>query len=246
MPLLVDRRTWLALAGVAGLASALPRRAVADLEVGRVAVLLGDAVRHAASGPLRLEAGAAVAEGDEVETGRDSRLELAFIDGSSLTLGPESRAVIQAYRPSGDAAQAVILLVAGILKAVVGKGVVWQSFQVETETAIASVRGTQWIMEQTAEGSAVFVLEGLVAVTPRSLPSSGKATEEAPAQSSDGSPASEPSPSEPSASGPAASPGPLVLAPGEGTDVLPGTLPTPPKAWGEARREAALARVAFP
>jgi hypothetical protein len=230
----LDRRGALRLTAGVGLVLALPRSARAALEVGRVAVLLGSAQRATVGSPVALQAGAGVREGDEITTAADSRMEIAFVDGSLLTLGPDSRVVIRRYAPDDTVAQAVILLVAGILKVAVGEGVIWQSFEVETETAVASVRATQWIMQSGAEGSAVFVIEGQVAVTAKLAPAAGPLPVPGPPPSKD-QPATEP-----------AAVGGVVLAPGQGTDVPAGALPTPPKAWGEARREAALARVAIP
>ena len=229
MALAIDRRSALALAGGVGLAASLPRRAAASVDVGRVAVLLGEAHRRTVGGPLALQAGAGVREGDEIATGPGSRMEIAFVDGSLLTLGPESRVTIRHYAPDDSVAQALILLVAGILKVAIGEGVIWQTFEVETETAVASVRATEWIMEAGADGSAVVVIAGQVAVQPKLPPAPG------PAPSQGGQP-----------SQPSADAGSVVLAPGEGTDVVAGAPPTPPKTWGPARRDAALARVAIP
>lgn len=238
MPLLLDRRAWLALTAAAGLTGAFVGRSPAAVEVGRVAVLLGKAVRHAAGGPQPLQPGGGVAAGDEIETLKDSRLEVAFIDGSSLVLGPETRVQIAQFAPEDGVAQALILLVAGVVKVAVGDAIIWQTFQVETETAIASVRGTQWVMQQTAEGSAVLVLEGRVEVTPRQLPTPTVAP--GPSQDNHKQEKSDPL-AEKSGTG-----GPTILEPGEGTDVVPGGFPTLPKVWGDSRRDAVLALVSLP
>ncbi len=238
MPLLLDRRAWLALTAAAGLTGAFVARSPAATEVGRVAVLLGQAVRHAASGPMPLQPGGGVAAGDEVETLADSRLEIAFIDGSSLVLGPETRVQIAQFAPADGVAQALILLVAGVVKVAVGDAITWQTFQVETETAIASVRGTEWVMQQTPEGSAVLVLEGRVEVTPRQPPTPTVAP--GPSQDEHKQEKSDPL-DQKSGTG-----GPTILEPGEGTDVAPGAFPTLPKVWGDKRREAVLALVSLP
>lgn len=235
MPVPKTRREALALAaGAAALLAPAGEPSAAPLEVGRVAILLGQAHRATVGGPLALQAGAGVREGDEIATGFDSRLEIVFVDGSALTLGPDTQVVIRHYAPQEGAAQALLLLVAGIVKVTIGGGATWQSFEVRTETAVASVRATQWVMEATPEGSAVLVLEGRVEVAaldpaqPSPAPSPGR-SDEAPA-------------SQPSGAGAEG----VVLAPGEGTDVKPGTGATPPKVWGPARRDAALARLAIP
>jgi len=212
----MERRRVLALLGALTLAGT--GRAGAAQGVGRVSALLGEAWRQGSGDAVPLQPGDRVAEGDHLVTGANSRLEVRFDEGSVLTVGPLSRVEIARFAPPGagaadPVADALLRLVEGILKVAVAEGAAWEAFEVETSTAIASVRGTEWIVEESAKVTAVFVLSGAVGVRSRTLP--------APA-------------------------GAVMLQAGEGTDVAPGAPPTPPKVWGAARRDAAIARVSLP
>jgi hypothetical protein len=217
-----DRRALLGLAGVAGLAAALgPRPLLAQGAAApcRVLQLVGQAWRDSGGVESPLALGDGLALGDRVATGAESRLQLLFADGSSLILGPDSTCGLAVYDPEPKAAAVLLLLLLGTLRVTVGQGVRWQSFEVQGGTAVASVRATEWAMEEAPGGTAVLGLEGAVAVRPRLSP---------------GAPP------------PAGGPLEVVLQPGEGTDVPRNGLPTPPKRWGEARRDRLLALVALP
>lgn len=107
--------------------------------------------------------------GDTIATGDDGRVDVRFADGSMLTVGPSSRVQIARYAPEAPAGQveALLSLLDGILKMVVGNGQRWDRFAVETSTSVASVRGTEWLVEATEGRSAVFVLRGQVEVASR-------------------------------------------------------------------------------
>lgn len=165
------RRSLLA-AGAGAALLTLPRSLRAQaVAVGRVAVIQGEAWRRAANGAdRRLEPGESVAEGDVLATGVSSRLQVLFVDGTLLTLGPESRFECARYEPAEGERAALLRLLEGILKVAIGAGAEWQSFEVESGTAVASVRATEWVVTETEQGSAVFVLSGRVAVTGTAVP----------------------------------------------------------------------------
>lgn len=212
------RRTALQLAGSAGLALALPRVAAAAEPPCRVLQLVGEAWRDAAGARAALALGDGLTLGDRVATGVESKVKLLFVDGSSLILGPESEVGLAVFDPRPKEGVALFLLLVGTLRISVGETITWQSFQVQGGTAVASVRGTEWAMQEDPKGSAIFVIEGEVEVRPR--------------HTSTGSSHETPSP---------AVPVQVVLQPGEGTDVAPNTGPSEPKQWGDARRDKLLA-----
>lgn len=216
------RRALLGLAGAAGLAVTLgPRtlRAQAGETPCRVLQLVGQAWRDSGGVESPLALGDGLALGDRVATGADSKLQVLFVDGSSLILGPDSTCGIAVYDPQPETAAVLLLLLVGTLRVTVGEGARWRSFEVQGGTAVASVRATEWAMEEGHGGTAVLGLEGAVRVRPRLLPG-GALPQDGPAE--------------------------VVLSPGEGTDVPPNGLPTPPKRWGEARRDKLLALVTLP
>lgn len=216
------RRALLRLAGAAGLAATLApglSRAQEGEPPCRVLKLVGEAWRDRGGVESPLALGDGLAPGDRVMTGAESKVQVLFIDGSSLILGPESSCAIAVYDPEPDSAAVLLLLLVGALRVAVGTGTRWQSFEVQGGTAVASVRATEWAMQNLPQGSAVFAIEGAVGVRPRLSP---------------GAPLPEGGPVE------------VVLRPGEGTDVPPNGLPTPPKEWGAARRDKLLALVTLP
>jgi len=219
------RRTFLGLAGLglagAGLGAAFgPGRLQAQQgePLCRVLQLEGQAWRDRAGQQSPLALGDDLALGDRLATGADSKVQVLFVDGSSLVLGPESECGIAVYDPEPATAAVLLLLLVGTLRVSVGEAVEWQSYEVQGGTAVASVRGTAWAMEETPQGSAVLCLEGAVEV--RSRLSGGAPPEAAGAG--------------------------VVLQPGEGTDVPRNGPPSPPKTWGEARRDKLLALVTLP
>ena len=112
-------------------------------------------------------------EGDRVLSGApDSGLHMVFADRSTLTLGPDSEVVIARYRAGsgGLRLEAAIELVAGILRITLEESGGRAPFEVRSPAALTSARATDWIVEASPERSAVFVVEGRVAV---SAPESG-------------------------------------------------------------------------
>jgi len=132
-----------ALAGAALLAAA--PLAAPPAPAGTVTFLAGDATRSAGGSTEKLAVGSAVRAGDVLETQRRTRLEVKLADQSLLRLGPVSRAVVETAafgRTVEDRKVSAKLLVgkvwANVAKAVGGEA----RFEVQTENAVAGVRGT--------------------------------------------------------------------------------------------------------
>lgn len=104
---------------------------------------------------------------DRIRTGADSRAEITFDDNSVMTVGPESEVAIASFAPAAAESNAVIDLLSGIVRVTVNAATGWGRFEVRTATAVASVRGTDYLVELNEKGSAVFVAEGRVAVSSR-------------------------------------------------------------------------------
>lgn len=110
---------------------------------------------------------AAIEITDRIRTGADSRAEITFTDNSILTVGPVSEVAIAGFAPAEAESNAVLDLLAGIARVTVNAATNWNRFEVRTATAVASVRGTDYLVELNEKGSAVFVSEGRVAVSSR-------------------------------------------------------------------------------
>lgn len=104
---------------------------------------------------------------DTIRTGADGRAEITFTDGSILTVGPDSEVAISFFAPEANESTALLDLVSGIVRMTVNKATGWGRFEVRTTTAVASVRGTEYLVEALPDKSAVFVAEGRVAVSSR-------------------------------------------------------------------------------
>ena len=115
-----------------------------------------------------LQQGAPLHEGDVVQTGVASRAEISMSDGSTLRLGEKTRLELRVAPPTGRAFAARLWL--GTLWARVHKLLEEESFQIETENAVAGVRGTEFLVETSGglHDDSVRVHEGAVEVRERS------------------------------------------------------------------------------
>lgn len=151
------------------LALAAAPRLAAQPRTAQIAVLEGKAQRSRPSGArIDLRVGAAVGQGDAIETQDTTRLEIRFSDGSVLRLGPKSKLQLtEAHFGGGPARRKLSArlffgkLWAKVTSVIQGE----QKFQVETENAVAGVRGTTFRVDANADKSVrVRVYDGAVAV----------------------------------------------------------------------------------
>ncbi|MBI4553274.1 MAG: FecR domain-containing protein, partial [Candidatus Latescibacteria bacterium] len=109
-----------------------------------------------------------VTQGDTIRTGRESRAEFTFTDGSVMRINERSRMVIKTLMGAGAAQQRGIKVMVGKVWTNAVKLLGAQStFKVESPTTIAAIRGTIYRMnveEQTT--TEVRVYDGEVAVSP--------------------------------------------------------------------------------
>src|SRR5262249_16912818 len=115
-------------------------------------------------GPVtpKLEPGAEVHAGDTIETGEGGRVEIALTTGTLLRLGESSRVTLKEEVPQ-KAFNARLLL--GNVWAKVHKLVSGETFHIETENAVAGVRGTEFRVEVAPQKEdLVRVYEGVVQV----------------------------------------------------------------------------------
>lgn len=134
---------------------------------GRVDVLAPGQKRAAP-----VAAGSAVAEGDIVRTKSDSFAEITFTDGTVVKLTESTRLEIREYLLSGSKRQnGALKLLRGKVRATVAKGlgrvipVIYSgpsTFRIETPTAVAGVKGTDFFVFYNMGSTGVFVLEGAV------------------------------------------------------------------------------------
>jgi hypothetical protein len=145
-----------------------PAAAVGAEAVGSVAALAGRAqvTRAGEDHAQPLAPGVKVFEGDRIQTAADAKLRLSMADGSVLTLGAATDLSLGRFHYAPDQAERNVLLDVpqGILRVLVNLLVANSTFQMQTHTAVASVRGTDWIAEAQPDATAIVGLQGRVGV----------------------------------------------------------------------------------
>ena len=161
----------LILCGAVFLAAALvaaPRLA-AEAKTASVSALEGKATRtRGKAAPTPLAMGTPVSQGDGIATEDDTRLELKFSDGSALRLGPHAKMLLTEAHFGGGVAKRRMTarlffgnIWAKVTSAIQGE----QKFAIETENAVAGVRGTTFRVDARTDKSVlVRVYAGAVAV----------------------------------------------------------------------------------
>jgi hypothetical protein len=161
-----------ALLGAALLAAPAP--AAGPQPAGSVTFVAGEATRSAGGKTEKLAVGSLVYAGDLLQTQRRTRLEVKLSDQSVLRLGPVSRATVEqaTFGASVEDRKVSAKLVVGKVWANVAKAVGGDArFEVQTENAVAGVRGTTFRVDASTDKSVVVkVYSGTVAVAGGRIP----------------------------------------------------------------------------
>ncbi len=140
-----------------------------DAVVGSVVAVRG-AVFVESDGSLQpLRANAPIRSGDAIVSDQ-GKARIALDDGSVISVGEHARVWIRRYEHQAGKVKARLALVSGALRLLVARVAPDGNFEVESETAVAAVRGTEWLMEATPEQTAVALMSGAVAVSARDHP----------------------------------------------------------------------------
>lgn len=165
------RLRLLAIAGM-GVALALLPLAVAEAQSQGprscgLSLVQGQASIERGGRLLNATTGAVLTTGDKLVSGPDSRVEIRCNDGIRLNVGADTRLEMSTLVAGGQASQNVILrLLNGIVRVALPTVRSWRRFEVQTPTAVASVRATDWIVQTESNGAtAVFTVEGQVLVS---------------------------------------------------------------------------------
>lgn len=132
---------------------------------GKVTRIKGDATAATAGSSARtLAEGAEVFVGDEVKTGTATRVEITMIDDAKLTLGDNSRLVIDTYvfQPGSKKGNGSLRVVEGVFRAASGKlgKLEGAPFRVGMPAATLGIRGTEFWGELKGDGLLVALLDG--------------------------------------------------------------------------------------
>ena len=141
--------------------------------VGRVTGLVGSATVLSTDRfqPRALALQNPLYQQDVIQTEATSRLRLTFRDETVITLGEESRLEITSYlySPRQKTRTSLLTFPVGVFRAIVKQVLPHSTFEVATATAVAAIRGTDWMGEVRPDATAIVVLQGEVAVSnPRS------------------------------------------------------------------------------
>ncbi|MEK0084168.1 FecR family protein [Benzoatithermus flavus] len=151
--------------GIALLTGAI-RVGAAGASIGEVTAQRGDAwaIRHDRIQPLTM--GDPVLVDDIVRTGPDTRLLVTCRDGLAIAIGGGSEVALRAYLADRSAGrlQVALGLLHGILRLFGERSLPSRWIEVDTRTALASVRSTEWLVEADERGTGVLAITGEVEV----------------------------------------------------------------------------------
>lgn len=154
---------------LASLLAAFPRVAAAQDQqqpAGQVFEVAGPAELLRGDERLAVRPGTTLRIRDRLRTGADGRVTVRLTGGSVLVVGPETTVAVERFgapnRTGGF--ERLLSLVSGILRLAGDSPQAEAGLAVRTRTAIASVRSTDWVVQQTPEQTSVFVVEGQVHV----------------------------------------------------------------------------------
>jgi hypothetical protein len=146
---------------VAALVVLLSAALVQAEDVGTVAASSGEAQIGRGGAFTPAAVGAGVQLGDELRTG-NGQVRVVFRDDSVIDLAENSSLTVdtQVFDPDSSQYSSLMKLAAGKARALVGKvyGTPGASFEVETPTAVAGVRGTTFLIEYDSERDATDVI----------------------------------------------------------------------------------------
>jgi hypothetical protein len=165
------RQAVRAAAFAAGLALILPMasEAFAGTEAGKVTRIKGEATVKRGETMVALAEGTAIEALDRIETGKEARLEVTFVDETKLTLGENAALVVDefVYKPEVNQGFSLMNLIKGAFRFTTGKIGKLTERRVEVKTGFANlaVRGTDFWGGPIDGKSGVLVLDGVVEVT---------------------------------------------------------------------------------
>ncbi len=140
----------------------------ADGSIGQVIAVRGEAWIIPASGVREeLVRKQQVFVGDKIITNENSYVKIFLIDDSVLTIGANSKFVVTKFVVSERSRISIFNLIEGKIKAVISKFLrkgAENRVLVNTPTAVAGVRGTEFIVETNGKVTEVGVLDGEVEV----------------------------------------------------------------------------------
>lgn len=155
-----------------GLVHGLPATAVAAVSIGGTETVVSEV--HGFLGEVNrvLEVADDVFQEEVIDTGNEGATRIAFIDGTQLTMGPNSRVTLDrfVYDPAGDDSSMVVGLVSGIFEFASGL-IPSGGYDLRTPFANLTIRGTRLrimvlddVLQVTAPEGEVEIYKGPLSV----------------------------------------------------------------------------------
>ena len=136
----------------------------AEVIVGSVLAVRGEVFRGDDGQRSPLAAKALVYLGDTIVSG-GGKAKIALNDGTVISVGENPRIRLTMYQSTSNNLTTRLNVLAGIVRLLVARVTAGGHFEIESETAIAAVRGTDWLMDVTADMTGVAVITGVVTVS---------------------------------------------------------------------------------
>jgi hypothetical protein len=154
------------LGGLLGASTAWPQP---KASIGKVTALEGKAtvLREGRFAPEPLANQQAIFQEDLIQTDVASKVKITLIDATVISLGEQSRLELKefVYSSPQQTLTARLGIAAGIFRAIVKKLIPQSSFEVTTPTAVAAIRGTDFMGEVMPASTAMVVLEGTLVIS---------------------------------------------------------------------------------
>ena len=141
----------------------------AEVIIGSVLAVRGEVSRGDGAKQSPLEAKAPVYLGDTIVSGA-GKAKIGLNDGTVISVGENTRLRLSMYQSVSNSFTTRLNVVAGALRLLVARISTGGHFEIETETAIAAVRGTDWLMDVAADMTAVAIITGAVTVSSKGKP----------------------------------------------------------------------------
>jgi hypothetical protein len=162
--------------------------------IGQVLAVRGPVFRESGGQREAAAPGMALRVADTLVAAPGGKAKLQLNDGSILALGENAHMRIADYQSTTNSLTTRIGLEAGAMRFLVEKTLPGGHFEIETETAVAAVRGTDFLVEATPQRSSVALVAGSVAVRGKGSFSAAEALLTQPGDGTDVAPGAAPSP----------------------------------------------------
>ncbi len=152
--------------------------------VGSVIALRGEVFREVGGDRRPIAVKEPIHLADTIVSGT-GKAKILLNDGTVISLGENTRITISQYQSAKNNLKTGLSLWSGALRLFVNRASSGGQFEIETETATAAVRGTDWAIEASPDKTSVVVFTGSVAVSGRGPFSGATTTLDAPGLGTD-------------------------------------------------------------